>query len=88
MKYAAGLVCVVLLLSVVSAFAYEPVSDVETAALRSGLTTVACNDVTRPYSTAWGGSWRWGLWEGARPARRRPDMEAGGGCGVAAGCPC
>jgi hypothetical protein len=45
MKYAAALVCVVLLLSVVSAYAYEPVSVVERAALNSGMNQVACNDV-------------------------------------------
>ena len=45
MKYAAALVCVVLLLSVASAYAYDPVSDIETAAIRSGMNAIACNDV-------------------------------------------
>ncbi|MGE5531567.1 MAG: hypothetical protein ACM3VW_05565 [Bacteroidota bacterium] len=45
MKYAAALVCVVLLLSVASAYAYDPVSDIETAALRSGMNQISCNDV-------------------------------------------
>jgi hypothetical protein len=48
MKYAAALVCVVLLLSVASAYAYDPVSDIETAALRSGMNQTACNDMELP----------------------------------------